>query len=282
VKRTATSALLLSAVLAAVALAGCGGPGSTVAADCQPRHEFPTLSDGVLVVSSYTYAPSTIIEGDELGGIEGALLREVAAMECLEIELVEQAAAGVVPAVQSGRADLAAGDWYRTKERAEVLNLTDPLYEDEMVLVSEQGTVATVDQLLGKQVGTFEGNLWNPDVQALLGGNLKIFPTEAAMFQDLATGRLDVGIDGAAGATNMIEVTGSTTLRMQVPPPDPRVSASVSPGQATWPHTKGNDAMSTALNEDIAHLRETGVITRVLEEFGLPAAAADVGEPGLL
>lgn len=282
-KRNPVFRLLLPFVLLTAVLSACGGStGSTVAEDCKPEHTFPTLEEGVLTVSSYTYAPATIVEGDQLGGLEGELLREVAKMECLELKLVEQAAAGVIPAVQSGRADLAAGDWYRTKERAKVLNLTNPIYEDAMVFVSEGGAASTVEQLIGKAVGTFEGNLWNPDVEKLLGGKLKIFPTEAALFQDLATGRLDVGIDGSAGATNMLEVTGNPKLKMQVPAPDERVEASVAPGQAGWPHTKGNDAMTKALNADIEHLRKTGVIARVLKEYGLPEAAAEVGEPHLL
>ncbi|MEO3825807.1 transporter substrate-binding domain-containing protein [Actinomadura sp. B10D3] len=273
---------LLAAVVLATTVSGCGAGSGSVPSDCKAKHQFETLEKGFLTVSSYTYSPATIVRGDTLEGVEGELLREVAKLECLEIKLIEQAAAGVIPAVQAGRADLAAGDWYRTRERAKALNLTDPLYSDAMVLVSEGGTVATVDNVVGKKVGTFEGNLWNEDMKKLLGGNLKVFPTEAAMFQDLAAGRLQVAIDGAAGATNMIKTTRKENLKMRVPPADPRVAATSSPGQAGWPHRKGNDAMTKALNEDIASLRQEGVIARALKKYGLPESSADVGKPNLL
>ncbi len=274
---------LVTAMLMTAALVGCNAANdSAVPANCKPQHEFPTLQEGKLVVSSYTYAPSTIVRNDALGGIEGDLLRRVAKLECLELKVVEQAAAGVIPAVESGRADLAAGDWYRTKDRAKILGLSDPIYQDAMVFVSKGGRVSEVDDLLGKEVGTFEGNLWNADVKKLMNGNVKIFPSEAALFQDLATGRLDVAIDGSAGATNMIKVTGNSSLKMKVPSPDSRVGATTSPGQAGWPHAKDNEKLTAALNEDIGQLREDGVIARVLKKYGLPASAAEVGKPRLL
>lgn len=266
---------------AVTACSNDSGSGS-VPRDCKPRHSFPTLSKGTLTVSTYTYAPATIVKGGKLGGVEGGLLDKIAQWECLSLKIVEQAPAGVIPAVQSGRADLAAGSWYRTQKRAQVLNLTDPIYTDSMVFVSKDGAIKTVDDLNSKQVGTFEGNLWNEDLQALLGDRLKIYAGESATFQDLKAGRIDVAVDGAGGSTNMVKVMGLDGYKIETPPANPAVKATSNPGQIGWPNPKSNAELNKALNDDIAELRASGEVAKLLKEYGYPESAATVGAPRLL
>lgn len=272
--------------LSAIALSGCSGmteaDTSKVDASCEPRHDFGTLKDGVLTVSTYTYAPATIVDGDKLTGVEGELLDQIAEWECVTINVQEQAAAGVIAAVQANRADLAAGSWYRTQDRADVLNLTDPIYTDSMVFSSAGGTVGTVDQLEGLTVGTFEGNLWNEDLEALLGTSLKVYPTEQATFQDLKNGRVDVAVDGAGGTTNMLTQMGTDEFQPATPPADDRIQATIHPGQIGWPVTKSNTELVDALNADIAELRESGRVAELLKKYGYPDSAGTVGEPDLL
>lgn len=279
-----TLAAIVAATLVPVALSGCSsstGTG-TVAKGCTPRHSFQTLTKGTLTVSTYTYAPATIVKGNDLQGVEGGLLKQIAQWECVKLRVLEQAPAGVIPAVQSGRADLAAGSWYRTQKRADVLNLTDPIYTDNMVLVSKDGAIRAVADLKGRRVGTFEGNLWNADLQALLGDSLKIYSGESETFRDLKAGRIDVAVDGAGGSTNMLKVLGLTGYQMATPPPDPAVKATANPGQIGWPNTRSNTALNTALNEDIATLRSSGEVARLLKQYGYPDSAATVGSPSLL
>jgi polar amino acid transport system substrate-binding protein len=272
------------ALVAVLALPACSAGSDTgaVPRDCRPRHSFRTLTKGILTVSTYTYAPATIVKGAELEGVEGGLLKQVATWECLKLKIIEQAPAGVIPAVQAGRADLAAASWYRTRERAQVLNLTNPIYTDTMTLISKNGMVTTVDQLRGRKVGTLEGNLWNQDLQRFLGGRMKIYGADTAVFQDLKAGRIDVAIDGAGGATNMVRVARLTGYRIQTPPPHPAVKATSRPGQITWPNTRSNVALNHALNDDIAELRRTGLIARLLKKNGYPDSAAQVSAPTLL
>jgi polar amino acid transport system substrate-binding protein len=278
------TASLVAAALVCAALPGCSSSSSSsaVPSNCTPRHSFRTLHKGELTVSTYTYAPATIVKDGELQGVEGGLLAKIGRWECLELKIVEQAPAGVIPAVQAGRADIAAGSWYRTRARAAVLDLTDPIYTDAMVLVSKGGAVKTVADLRDKSVGTFEGNLWNADLQRLLGNRLKVYATESATFQDLKVGRIDVAVDGAGGSVNMLKVLGLSGYRIATPPPDPAVAATSHAGQICWPSPKSNAALNDALNDDIRRLRRAGDIARLLKQYGYPASAATVSAPSLL
>jgi polar amino acid transport system substrate-binding protein len=117
-RRTTLGATTVAAALT-LALTGCSSGSSGTTAGCTPQHTFTTVNEGTLTVATYDFAPHTVISGDQLSGIEGDLLNEIAKRECLTLAVDSAGgASAAVPSVQSGRADVAAGDWWRTKARA--------------------------------------------------------------------------------------------------------------------------------------------------------------------
>jgi polar amino acid transport system substrate-binding protein len=262
---------------AAASLTACGGSGSgAVSADCKPAHEFSTVTKGTLTVSTFDLPPFTKVQGQELTGVDGDVLKAIAKKECVTITVKPMGTAAVIPTVQAGRADVAAGDWYRTAKRAEIVNLSDPMYTDQMGLVSKDG-ITKISDLMGKTVGTVDGYLWVDDIKKVLGASVKVYPTALNMNQDLKAGRIDVGIDsfGSAKFTN-------PQLQVKVPEPDPRVAASLQGAQAAFPLDKSNAALLAAINADIAELHKSGEMVKILEANNLPASAADTGAPRLI
>jgi polar amino acid transport system substrate-binding protein len=265
-------------VAAAAALTACGGSsgGSDAASGCKPAHEFSTVEKGTLTVATYDLPPFTKIVGKDLTGVDGDVLKAIAKKECLTLTVKSMGTAAVIPTVQAGRADVAAGDWYRTAKRAEVVNLSDPMYTDQMGLVSKDG-VSKVSDLAGKTVGTVDGYLWVDDIKKVLGSSVKVYPTTLNMNQDLKAGRIDVGIDsfGSAKFTN-------PEMQVKVAEPDQRVAASLQGAQAAFPVPKSNNALLTAFNADIAELHKSGEMVKILEANNMPASAADTGAPRLI
>jgi polar amino acid transport system substrate-binding protein len=268
-------------VSAACVVVGCGGSSSSgaVAASsaCKPLHQFTTVNKGSLTFALEEYKPAAYMEGDTFTGIEGDLLGKVARWECLKPHVVIFSSSGLIPAVQSGRADLTGADTYRTKERGTVVNQSLPLYLDRMVLVSRGGQVKTIPQLQSEKPGTPSGNLWNADLEKLLGSKLKTYESFPDAYQDLVNEHINVVIDGALGASQSTKnIPG---LAAVVPPPDAAVGASEQPGQANWPTSKGNPALGAALNADILRLRKEGAIAAALQKYGLEPSLANTGPP---
>jgi polar amino acid transport system substrate-binding protein len=265
-------------VTAAASLTACGGSdsSSSASAGCKPAHQFSTAAKGKLTVATYDLPPFTKVEGKDLTGTDGDILKAIAKKECLSLDVKAMGTAAVIPTVQAGRADVAAGDWYRTAKRAEIVNLSDPLYTDQMAFVSKEG-VSKVSDLTGKTVGTVDGYLWVDDIKKVLGSSVKIYPTTANMTQDLKAGRISVGIDayGSAKFTN-------PDLQVKVTESDPRVAASQEGAQAAFPMPKNNKAMLDAFNADIAELRSSGELAKIMTKHGLEASAADTGSPRLI
>lgn len=271
----------VAAVTAALSLTACGSDDSSasaVAADCKPAHDITTVEEGVLTVALTNTPPYSYEEGGELAGIDSAIVAELAATECLEVEYAPYTYATAVPAVEQGRVDVAIGGFYRTAARAEVVTLSAPAYLDELTVMSEEG-YSTVDDLVGKRIGTVEGYLWVDDLKALEDVETRVYPDSLALANDLKAGRIDAGLDGYGAA--MISTEG-TDYELAVLEEDERVSATNEPSQTAILVDPSNEGLAASLDELIGTIRENGDLVGILEDNGLPASAAEVGEPRVI
>lgn len=281
---TKRASLAVASIMGLALLGACstGGPEPTVEAGCEPDHEFSTVDDGYLTVATYEFAPHTVVDGEKLSGIEGELLTEVARRECLTLKpMTSGGAAASVPAVETGRADLAAGDWWRTAARAEIVSLSDPLYLDQGALVTAEG-FQTIADLEGHRFGSVVGNLWNDQFAEEFGDDFKVYQDGESAFDDLAAGRIDAIIDSVGATTARFEedpIDGAEIVPLAY---DPRIPVTKQPGQVNWPTSKDNPELTEALNAQIQAMHEDGTIGELLEKYGIGADAADTGEPYLL
>jgi polar amino acid transport system substrate-binding protein len=269
---------LLSAATFVVSLAALS---SAASAACTPKHSFPTIEKGKLSVAVSIYAPySGLSSTGEVEGVDGDIVKKIAAMECLEVKGTSVSGAAAVESVASNRADITIGDWYRTAARAKVVGLSAPIYADQSAIYSKAG-LATVGDLVGKQVGTVQGFLYVEDLRKLVGSGLHLYPNIVNLHQDLEAGRIDAAVDGYSTGVVAQQNGQLKGVQIKVPPSDARMP-SMDPGQSNFPYTKDNAALGKALDEDIAALRADGSIAAILKAHGLNPSAADPGAPKLL
>lgn len=270
-----------ASAIAVVTLTGCGGGATapSVADDCKPQSEVKTLQEGVLTVAAPEFPPFSSVSNGEATGVDAEIIKEFAAANCLEVKMEKTSYAGTIPAVQSNRADVAIGCYYRTAQRAEVVDMSDPIYTDEMAAISSDGTtsIAAMESL---KVGTVDGYLWVTDMKAVMGDNLSIYPSAVEMQADLKAGRIQLGLDGYGSAAMMYKDNEKFTV--EGVDADERVIASKEPAQIGFPHTKGNSSLTEALNTSIESMKADGKIVEVLAAHDLPESAADTGEPRLI
>jgi len=251
-------------------------------AECKPGHSFETLTPGVLTVAAWVFPPYSIPGPNQaLGGVDGEIIKKIAARECLTIKASVLDPAAAIQSVVTRRADVVIGDWYRTVERGKVLGLSAPLYLDVMGIISKPG-YASVGELEGKRVGTVQGYLWVNDLKKVLGDNLVLYPNPVAMAQDLASGRIEAGIDSHAVAVASQQKGAYQGASIKVSAPDARVKATGQPGQTAIPYMLSNAGLGKALDGNIQALHASGEIARILEDHGLDRQAAEVGAPRLV
>ncbi len=272
IARTTALALLGASCLATAAHA----------ADCKPAHTFPTVAAGKLTVAVYEYPPFTTgTAGGDIGGIDSEIAKKIAAENCLAVAPVVVDPAATIQYVLTGKADVAAGDWYRTQLRAKVLDISAPTYLDQMGIYSKDG-VDTVAALVGRKVGTVSGFNWVPELQKLLGASLRLYPNPVALAQDLDAGRVDVGVDSYATGVYAQKKGSYNGIKILVSKPDPRVQTTIEPAQSGLLYTKGNAALGAAMDDGVNKLHADGTIAALLKDAGLDPSGADVGAPRMM
>jgi polar amino acid transport system substrate-binding protein len=255
---------------------------TNAAETCTPAHKFETITPGTLTVATYELPPYSIPVSDtEARGVDGDILKRIAAKECLKLKFTHFDASAVIQSVISGKTDMAMGDWYRTADRAKVVGLSGPMYLDQMGVVSKDG-IDTVSGMQGKKVGLVAGYLWVTDVQKAFRNSTTTYPNSVAMAQDLASGRIDVGTDSYATLVYHQAKGGYPGMKLAVIKPDSRVAASAQAAQTSFPFSKNNPALGDALTANIDQLRASGELGRILKEHGLQPTATEVGTPRLI
>lgn len=252
------------------------------AQECTPAHTFPTVEAGKLTVAIYEYPPfSTVTADGQIGGVDSDIVKAIAKANCLEIVPASVDPAATIQYVVSGKADVAVGDWYRTEERAKIMGLSWPTYLDQMGIYSKDG-LSKIEDLLGKKVGTVSGFLWVTDLQALLGSDLQLYPNPVALAQDLAAGRVEVGVDSFGTGVFAQAKGGYEGIQIKVAEPDDRVQASIQAAQAAIIYSLDNPGFGAALDAGIQAMHASGELAEILKANGLDPSGADVGEPRLV
>lgn len=274
-------AVIGTGALLATSLAACAGSSTTeagtVSDDCTPAHTFSTVTDGTLTVAADVSLPYVDVDDSTgvLGGVDGEVINAIAEMECLTVTNATIHGSTAIGSVQQGHSDLAAGGWYWTEEHGKVLGQTDAVYYDFTAVISPDGEYDSLDQLDGKTVGVTQGSLYVSDLQDALGSsNVKQYETLTEAITDVQNGRIDAVIAGSGEAGYQVQQAGSDTgLEVEAIAADDRLEASQAYGEVNFPHTKGNDELTTALNEDIATLRENGTVQDALDDYGLTSTS---------
>lgn len=259
--------------LFSAALSTTLGLGAANAQDCEPAHEFQPLTPGKLTVALTNTPPYSLEKDGKISGIDGEIVTRFATENCLEITYDILTYPAAVSAVQSGRADVALGGFYRTAARDKVTSLSVPVYLDQLSVASVEG-YDTVDALMEKRVGTVEGYDWVAEMEDLYDGSTT-YPSSLNLAQDLQAGRLDAALEGYGAA---VMLNAGTDVKVKLLKADPRITATVNASQTSFLLSKNNEALVSAVNSSIEAYRSEGAIAKVLESYGLHPSAAEVGE----
>ncbi|NLT06484.1 MAG: amino acid ABC transporter substrate-binding protein [Solirubrobacterales bacterium] len=282
---------LSTALLVVVGIAACGSDsddgsstaaGATAAGDCEPRHEFSTIDDGKLTAVFTAYPPYGYVENGEAVGIDGEIITAFAEAECLELVASDSDSAGIPAMIETGRADVSGGDWWRSKERQEIVAMSDPTYLDNIAVISREG-IDTIDGLDGKTIGELQGNFWNEEAKELFGDRYKLYRNQAQVMSDLENGRIDVAFSTPGSAQFYLEEAGlADEFQIKSLQADDRLEATTAAPQAGIMHSLENPELTEALNALIAEMREDGRLQKIVEKYGLPADVIETGEPRYL
>jgi ABC-type amino acid transport substrate-binding protein len=185
----------LAMAVAALALgAGACGSDDGEQASAGGGAKLDTIDAGKLKVAVASYMPYTAVKGDQIVGLDGEIIESIADKLGLEVQPQLTDFNGMLGGVQSHRVDITVGGVAWSEERQQQGLFTDPPYYSPPAMGVRSGkTYSTVEDLENSRLGTVTGYVWVKSIKAVPGAKLGAYPNANGVFDDLGSGRLDVG-----------------------------------------------------------------------------------------
>jgi polar amino acid transport system substrate-binding protein len=182
----------------------------------------------------------------------------------------------LIPALTSGRIDLACDTFFPTEKRKQLVDFTDILFYNSETLIVRKGNPKGIHKLAdlgGKSAGSYEGTVWIDWLNDLNKQGAKIatkaYPTPTELIADVAAGRLDGGIVDALLAAYAVKQNPNLGIEL-VADYQPREKVANAVALAV---RKDSADLREALNRTLAAMKVDGSLDRVFEKYGLVPAS---------
>ncbi|WP_405099787.1 transporter substrate-binding domain-containing protein [Oceanobacillus sp. FSL H7-0719] len=262
---------LLSLFFALVLLlAACGGGSEEVeketdtdAAD-ERWTEIEEAGELVVGTSGTLIAASFYDENDELTGYDVEVLREVGNRLGLEVSFEIMGVDSMLPAVNSGRIDVAANDMTITEKRKKEFNFSDPYkysYTTMAVRTADNSGIESLEDLEGKKAGGGATTVYS-QIAEHYGAEIVTYgnaPNEAYL-SDVNNGRTDLVMNDyyltkfGVAAFPEFDIHLHPSLKFY-----PTEQAVIIP--------KGAEVLTEKINEALQEMHDDGTLSELAIEF---------------
>jgi ABC-type amino acid transport substrate-binding protein len=271
IRRTWTAIAVLCIGLAGLTACGSddgGGSGSAAKLD--------TIDQGKLKVAVQSYMPYTAVKGGKLVGLDGEIIEAVADKLGLEIQPQLTDFNGMLGGVQSHRVDITVGGVAWSEERQKQGLFTDPPYYSPPAMGVRNGkTYSTIEDLQGQRLGTVTGYVWVKSIKAIPGAKLGAYPNANGVFDDLGSGRLDVGFLDPLLIINQQKARPDQKIQTQYlnSPDDQQVKEHpeyefLRPYMTSFYIPKEEPKLEQAVSAEIDKMYASGEMARLIEKWG--------------
>lgn len=269
--------ILFSSLVLLFLFSACGGSDTESKETKADKNKWDEIQEaGELVVgTSGTLIAASYYDGeeeseDQLTGYDVEVMKEIAERLGLDISFEIMGIDSMLPALQSGRIDLAANDIEVTDKRLEEFNFSEPYkysYTTMVVRKEDNSGINSLEDLEGKKYGggatTIFGQIAEHyGAEIITYGNA---PNEAYL-RDVHNGRTDVIINDyylskfGVGAFPEFDIHLHPDLKFH-----PTKQAIVIP--------KDEDELTEKINEALEEMREDGTLSELSEKFYLEDAS---------
>lgn len=263
IKRMAAGAVVAAAaLLLAACLAGCSGSGSNSG---EPAGSDGDSADKTLTVAmELAYPPfETRDEAGDAYGVSPAFMEKFADAYGYDLVIENTAFDGLIPALQTDKADAVMSSITITDEREAEVDFTDPYAVAQLaILANAQSGIGSIDDLNqpGKTVAVKTGS--TGDVYAtknLTNAQIVRLADESACVTEVVQGRADGFLYDQLTIYRNNQANPDTTEAVFIPFQDPEYW-----GIAV---ADGNDELRAQFNEFIAQCKQDGTFEELTQEF---------------
>ena len=232
---------LMVALMGAAILAGCA----------------KNDSDTIKMITEATFPPYEFLRGQEIVGIDAEICKAVAEKLGKKFSAETVDFDSVIPAVISGKADLAAAGITVTEDRKKNVDFSVPYVKTGIVVIYKKSDPFTsVDQLKGKRIGVQGGTTSETFVLEQLKQEPERTKSPAEACASLKAGRCDFVIADIDPAKNCVK--GEADLAL---------SDFITSEEYAIAIKKGRPELLATVNAVIAELKANGKLAEWIEQY---------------
>lgn len=242
--------IVLLVAACSVSLVACGG---------KKEEEKKAEEDKTLVMATNAeFPPYEYYEGEEVVGIDVDIAKAVAEELGMELKIEDMAFDSVIPAVSSGKADIALAGLTVTDERKENLNFTDTYAKaTQVIIVKEDSAIAGPDDLEGKKIGVQLGTTGDLYASDIKDAEVEQYNKGFEAVQATMQGKIDaVIIDSEPAKEFVAEAEGLKILDEAFTEEEYAIGIA-----------KDNDELLEKVNKALKTLKESGKLDEIVAEY---------------
>lgn len=141
------------------------------------------------------FLPYEYYEGDQIVGIDAEMAAAVAEKLGMELQIEDMEFDSIIPAINSGKADIGVAGMTVTEDRLVNVNFSDPYTTATQVIIVQEGSeIAGNDDLAGKTIGVQLGTTGDIFAEDVEGATIERYNKGMDAVQALANGIIDAVI----------------------------------------------------------------------------------------
>ena len=240
--------VLLLVAMSAMLVVGCGSKKSGM-----------TVEEGKLIMgTNAAFPPYEYYEGDTIVGIDAEIAQAIADELGLELVIEDMEFDGIIGAVTAGKVDMGLAGMTVTEDRLENVNFSDTYaHASQVVIVTNDSEIATVDDLANKTVGVQLGTTGDIYAEDIEGVTLERYNKGFEAVQSLLTGKIDaVIIDEQPAKAFVSQNEGIKIVEEKFTDED--YAAAIA---------KDNTELVEAVNKALASLKSSGKLDEIVAKY---------------
>ncbi len=216
-------------------------------------------SSGKLVMATNAaFPPYEYVEGNEIVGIDAEIAKLIADDLGKELVIEDMAFDSIIAAVQSGKADIAMAGMTVTEDRKQNINFSDPYTEAaQVIVVKNDSTVATPDDLAGKTIGVQIGTTGDIYAEDIENATIERYSKYFEAINALTQGKIDaVIVDREPGK---VFVGENADLKM--------IDEEFTLEEYAIGVAKDNEQLLNDINASLKKLQDSGKIDEIINKY---------------
>lgn len=241
-------------------LSACGDKDKTEQGALPVIQEGKALSDKQLdLATNATFPPYEFYDGEAMVGIDIDIAKAVADSLGYTVKMHDMEFNNIIASIESGKTDGGIAGMTITDERKENVDFSIPYAKSvQVVIVTEDSPIQTIDDLEGKKIGTQLGTTGDIYATDDFGEkNVQSFDKHSDAIMALESGRVDCVMVDEQTAKSFIN-TKDTLKLLDTAYADEEYAIAL---------PKGNTALVEEINTVLKALQENGTIQTIVDKY---------------